>query len=98
MTVKIVTDSVSDIPSELANSLDITMVPLTVNFGVESFLDGVEQQTGDIKPELRVQFADAGRGCDVDLGQVVAEPWRRWGRPTSPFSSRPLVLGHSVQV
>ena len=42
MTVKIVTDSVSDIPSELASSLDITMVPLTVNFGVESFLDGVE--------------------------------------------------------
>ena len=42
MTVKIVTDSVSDIPGELASSLDITMVPLTVNFGVESFLDGVE--------------------------------------------------------
>ena len=42
MTVKIVTDSVSDIPIDLANSLDITMVPLTVNFGVESFLDGVE--------------------------------------------------------
>ena len=42
MTVKIVTDSVSDIPSDLAKSLDITMVPLTVNFGVESFLDGVE--------------------------------------------------------
>ena len=42
MTVKIVTDSVSDIPSNLASSLDITMVPLTVNFGVESFLDGVE--------------------------------------------------------
>ena len=42
MTVKIVTDSVSDIPSDLAKQLDITMVPLTVNFGVESFLDGVE--------------------------------------------------------
>ena len=42
MTVKIATDSVSDIPSDLAKSLDITMVPLTVNFGVESFLDGVE--------------------------------------------------------
>lgn len=42
MTVKIVTDSVSDIPADLAKSLDITMVPLTVNFGTESFLDGIE--------------------------------------------------------
>jgi len=42
MTVKIVTDSVSDIPADLAKALDITMVPLTVNFGTESFLDGIE--------------------------------------------------------
>ncbi|MBI4338650.1 MAG: DegV family protein [Chloroflexi bacterium] len=42
MAVKIVTDSTSDIPQEVARELDITVVPLNVRFGQESFLDGVE--------------------------------------------------------
>ena len=33
MTVKIVTDSSSDIPPEIARELDITVVPLSVRFG-----------------------------------------------------------------
>src|SRR5690606_10686337 len=36
-------------------------------------LDGVEQQAGDVEAELRVEFADAGRAGDVDLGQPVAD-------------------------
>ncbi|MSQ31718.1 MAG: DegV family protein [Dehalococcoidia bacterium] len=42
MTVRIVTDSTADIPSDVAKSLDITVVPLSVRFGSESFKDGVE--------------------------------------------------------
>ncbi len=42
MPVRIVTDSTSDIPAELAESLGITVVPLSVQFGTESFKDGVE--------------------------------------------------------
>ena len=41
MTVKIVTDSLSDITSDLAEGQGITVVPLTVLFGHESFLDRV---------------------------------------------------------
>jgi DegV family protein with EDD domain len=41
MTVKIVTDSLSDITSEIAREFDITVVPLTVLFGHDSYLDGV---------------------------------------------------------
>ncbi|MFC1939899.1 DegV family protein [Chloroflexota bacterium] len=41
MTVKIVTDSLSDITSDLAQELDVTVVPLTVFFGHEAFLDRV---------------------------------------------------------
>ncbi|MDD4466062.1 MAG: DegV family protein, partial [Dehalococcoidales bacterium] len=41
MTVKIVTDSTSDIPAKLAEMLGITVVPVHVFFGRESFLDGV---------------------------------------------------------
>jgi DegV family protein with EDD domain len=42
MTVKIVTDGSSDIPPDLAKELDITVVPMTVAFGDEAYLDGVE--------------------------------------------------------
>lgn len=42
MTVKIVVDSVSDMPGDLAATLDITVVPCNVNFGTEQFKDGVD--------------------------------------------------------
>jgi len=42
MPVKIVTDGSSDIPEEVAEELDITVVPLTVAFGDEAYLDGVD--------------------------------------------------------
>jgi DegV family protein with EDD domain len=42
MTVKIVTDSGSDIPKEVAQALDITVVPLYVQFGAKTFRDGVD--------------------------------------------------------
>jgi DegV family protein with EDD domain len=42
VTVKIVTDSAADIPPELAQELDITVVPLTVLFGEANYRDGVE--------------------------------------------------------
>ncbi len=42
MTVKVVTDSTSDIPPEMARSLGITVVPLNVTFGTETFRDGVD--------------------------------------------------------
>lgn len=42
MTVRIVTDSASDLPAELAATRGIEIVPLTVRFGSESFVSGVE--------------------------------------------------------
>ena len=39
MTVKVVTDSACDLAQELADELGITIVPLTVRFGEEEFLD-----------------------------------------------------------
>lgn len=40
--VKIVTDSVADIPPEAAQELGITVVPLYVHFGTEVYRDGVD--------------------------------------------------------
>jgi len=42
MTIKIVTDSTADIPSALAKELGITVVPLYVRFGEESYRDRID--------------------------------------------------------
>lgn len=46
MTVRIVTDSGSDLPKDVAEDLGISIVPLYVYFGSESYRDGV-----DINPD-----------------------------------------------
>jgi len=50
--VKIVTDSLSDITSDIAEGLGITVVPLTVLFGRESFLDRVTITTDEFYHRL----------------------------------------------
>ena len=47
MTVKIITDSLSDITSDIAEGLGITVIPLTVLFGHETFLDRVTMTTDE---------------------------------------------------
>jgi len=47
MAVKVVTDSLSDITSDIAQGLGITVVPLTVSFGRESFLDRITLTTDE---------------------------------------------------
>jgi len=42
MTVKIVTDSTSDLPSPIAQQLGITVVPVYVRFGEKVYRDGVD--------------------------------------------------------
>ena len=42
MVVKIITDSTSDIPPEVAKALGITVVPVYVRFGEEVYRDGVD--------------------------------------------------------
>lgn len=52
MAVKIVTDSLSDITSDIAQGLGITVVPLTVSFGRESFLDRITMTTDEFYHRL----------------------------------------------
>ncbi len=42
MTVKIVTDSVSDIPPDIVKELDISIIPVILRFGEETFRDGID--------------------------------------------------------
>ena len=42
MPVKIVTDSVADIPTEIVQELGITIIPVLVRFGEETYRDGID--------------------------------------------------------
>ena len=53
--VAIVTDSVAQVPVELAQQLGITVVPLTVQIGRESYLDGVDLVLEDLYRRMRVE-------------------------------------------
>ena len=52
MAVKIVTDSLSDLTSDLIGELDITVVPLTVLFGHKKYLDRVTISTDEFYHKL----------------------------------------------
>jgi DegV family protein with EDD domain len=53
VAVRVVTDSTADLPAEVARELDITVVPLTVHFGEETFYDGVDITSGQFFDRLR---------------------------------------------
>ncbi len=52
MAVRIVTDSTADIPPERAKELGIVVVPLTVFFGDEAYLDGIELDNASFYSKL----------------------------------------------
>lgn len=52
MTIKIVTDSTSDIPPELATQYGITVVPVYINIAGNSYLDGIELSRQELYEKL----------------------------------------------
>jgi DegV family protein with EDD domain len=52
MTVKIVTDSTSDLSPEIARRLGITIVPLFVHFGTTTYRDGIDLSPEDFYQKL----------------------------------------------
>lgn len=85
MAIRVVTDSTSDLPQDLVRSLGITVVPLNVNFGTESFKDGVSLSADDFYERLLNgpvlpttsqpsigEFADVYRGLAKDADGIVS--------------------------
>jgi len=52
LTVKVVTDSTADLPDDLVQSLEITVVPLSVNFGTDTYLDGLDLRADEFYTKL----------------------------------------------
>ena len=57
MAVHIVTDSTSDISKELAAEHNITVIPLTISFGTESYRDGVDLSADEFYARLQTTRA-----------------------------------------
>ncbi len=53
MTVKIVTDSVADLPSQMVKELGITVIPLIIRFGEEVYRDGVDLTADQFYDKLK---------------------------------------------
>ena len=71
MTVKIVTDSTSDLPREEAEALGITVVPLNVHFGLEVFKDQVDFSADEFYRRL-VTEEEFPKTSQPSIGDFVA--------------------------
>ena len=85
MAVKIVTDSGSDLPADIARELDITVVPVYIYFGEEAYRDWADigpdelykrLVEGPVHPTttqpLPVDFANAYKGLSKDADAIVS--------------------------
>jgi DegV family protein with EDD domain len=82
MSVKIVTDSTSDLPKEVAVELGITIMPLNVHFDLDTFKDGVDMQadqfysrllTGSVLPKTSAPSPGLFKDCYHKLAQESQE-------------------------
>ncbi|MBN1977166.1 MAG: DegV family protein [Anaerolineae bacterium] len=70
MSIKIVTDSTADIPPHIAEDLGITVLPVYVNIGGNSYLDGVELTREEFYKNLPT-YGSHPKTSAPSLGSVV---------------------------
>ena len=70
MTVRIVTDSTSDIPREVAQNLGISIVPLTVSFGGKAYRDGIDLSNKEFYSKL-VQSKELPKTSQPSVGSFI---------------------------
>ncbi|PIP48960.1 MAG: hypothetical protein COX14_01855, partial [Chloroflexi bacterium CG23_combo_of_CG06-09_8_20_14_all_45_10] len=78
MTIKIVTDSASDIPSEVARKLGISIVPLTVSFGKKVYREGLDLNAEEFYSKLAQseelpKTAQPSVGSFIDVYETLAQ-------------------------
>ena len=85
MAVRVVTDSLSDLPASIAEELGITVVPANVHFGTQVFKDGVDLKADEFfdrlinGPEFPTtsqpsvgEFAEAYKSVAVNADAIVS--------------------------
>jgi DegV family protein with EDD domain len=78
MTIKIVTDSTSDLPLEYLEKFDISLIPLYINFKDRGYIDGVEitrQEFYEMLPDQEIPPTTATPSIEavLDLYQKLAD-------------------------
>ena len=78
--IKIVTDSVSDLPPEVVRDLDITVIPMNVHFGKEAYKDRVELTAEEFyrkleKSTVLPKTSAPGPGVFADVFDELAEKY-----------------------
>jgi fatty acid kinase fatty acid binding subunit len=76
--VRIVTDSLSDIPDEIAQELDIIRVPCYIHFGEESYRDRVDMQPSEFYKKLQTSTiipstSQASPGTFLDIFSELSD-------------------------
>jgi len=92
LRVRIVTDSLSDLTSDLIGKLDITVVPLTVLFGHEKFLDRVTISTDEFYHKLI--YGDIWPASAQPTPQEFADTYDELAENTDEI----LVINHSSKL
>jgi len=80
MTVRIITDSLSDLTKDLADEFGVTVVPLTVLFGHEAYLDRVTITTEQFYD--RLIHGDIWPTTTQPTPQAFAEAYEKLGQET----------------
>ncbi|MCI0437597.1 MAG: DegV family protein [Chloroflexi bacterium] len=70
MTIKVVTDSTSDLPRELVDKHGITIVPVNVHFGDQAYRDGVDLSADEFYQRL-TQGSDFPKTSQPSVGAFV---------------------------
>jgi DegV family protein with EDD domain len=78
MTVKIIVDSLGDLPAEIVKKLDINVIPIYVVFGTESYRDGVDMTTEQfyarlVSTKTLPTTAVPALGTFIDMYEKVAK-------------------------
>ena len=53
--VTVITDSIAQVPTEVAQQLNIPIIPFTVNIGGKSYLDGIDLKPADLYRRMRIE-------------------------------------------
>jgi hypothetical protein len=75
MKIRVVTDSTSDLPTQIVRDLGITVVPALIQFGDKVYRDGV-----DLSTELKGRFF---RQCSLLLKSTLVAFLVQNGEPAS---------------
>lgn len=83
--IKIITDSTCDLPTEVIEQYNIEVIPVLINFGEESYLDGIEItrsqvferiEKGDVFPTTAqitpIRFVEVFKNAMADGSKVLA--------------------------